>query len=247
MDNFYNLTAFNGKIYSFGMYSVHSLNQAGGASKWDVEPINSNFMSQVTVMGDKMICGRSVVNFTTDVEYLIYNDGNEWGEIPRPDTDDNNVRAIVSDGNLLVTVHHGGPVYYTTDLGENWEINEDLPSYTYPLTLVADDNYIYTAIYSPLLDDANSGVWRISKAELGVSGINAATAENGVRIEGGYIRTSGNADRIDVYSIAGENVLGASGTDCLSTSSLAPGMYVYRVISGTESFSGKFVNNPSRQ
>ena len=151
-------------------------------------------------------------------------------------------RVVDADGTV-----HGGPVYYTTDLGENWEINEDLPSYTYPLTLVADDNYIYTAIYSPLLDDANSGVWRISKAELGVSGINAATAENGVRIEGGYIRTSGNADRIDVYSIAGENVLGASGTDCLSTSSLAPGMYVYRVISGTESFSGKFVNNPSRQ
>ena len=119
----------------------------------------------MTVMGDKMICGRSVVNFTTDVEYLIYNDGNEWGEIPRPDTDDNNVRAIVSDGNLLVTVHHGGRSTTPPTLEKTGEINEDLPSYTYPLTLVADDNYIYTAIYSPLLDDANSGVWRISKAE----------------------------------------------------------------------------------
>lgn len=245
MDSFYNLTAFNGKIYCFGLYSVHSLDVANGKTTWDVEPINSNFMSSVTVMGDKLIGGRSLMNFGTDIEYLVCYDGNEWGQIPRPDTDDNNVRAILADGELLITAHHGGPVYYTNNFGESWNVTEGLPAYTYPLSLVADEKYVYTAIYSPVPTNTASGVWRIAKSELGNSGICAPTLNDALRIEGGILYAGSMADSIEIFNIAGQKVLSAVNADNVAISGLTPGVYVYMVKSGSETLSGKFATNPS--
>lgn len=241
MDSFYNLTAFNGKIYCFGLYSVHSLDVTNGKETWDVEPINSNFMSSVTVMGDMLIGGRSLMNYGTDIEYLVCFDGTEWGELPRPDTDDNNVRAILADGDLLLTAHHGGPIYVSDNLGQDWHMTEGLPPSTFPLSMVSDEDYVYAAIYSPITTNTASGVWRISKSELATAGLSDATIDSGVRIEKGVLYTGEAAESIELFNISGQRVAGAVRADSLTLSGLPSGIYVYVVRNGQTTKTGKCV------
>lgn len=240
MDNVYHLEAFKGKVYSFGMYSVHSYSPE--TKKWTALPINSNFMGSVTVMGDIMVCGRAVPNYGYDVEYLLATDGENWGAVERPDTEDNNVRALNNDGTFLFSMHHGGPMYYTDNMGASWEIADGLPEGLYPLTVYFDDEYVYSALYTPIPSETKSGLWRLAKSELKSSGVDEVTPDNASApyiAEGAII--CGATSEVTVFSISGSKVLHLEGVSRVNLELLPEGQYVYEVVTGDCRFTGKFM------
>lgn len=241
MDNFYHLEAFKGKVYAFGLYSVHAY--LPEEKKWEVLPINSNCMGSVTVMNDIMFCGRAVANYSTDVEYLLACDGEQWGAVNRPDTDDNNVRALGNDGNYLFSLHHGGPMYYSDNMGESWNVADGLPSGLYPLTLAVDEEYVYSGVYSPIPSENRSGLWRLPKSELVSTGVETVAAENGVNpiFNGASLECGSVARSISVMHPDGKVVIAENGTAYVDLSMLPKGIYIYSVDYGTHRSNGKIV------
>ncbi len=241
MDSFYKLEAYNGMVYAFGLYSVHAF--VPEEMKWKTVPINSNCMASVTVMDNKMYGGRAIMNYDVDADYILQFDDTEIGTLPRPDTDDNNIRCLSHDGSTLYSMHHGGKMYYTSDLGQSWYSAPDFKENLYPLTLSFDDEYVYTGVYSPNPKDDGSGLWRISKAELDQSGVKSVSADKALApvYDGKYLYCPRKADRITVTLIDGKMVMSVDNVAGADLSNLPEGVYVYKVDHGTSSYSGKLI------
>ena len=241
MDNFYRLEAFKGKVYAFGLYSVHAY--VPEEKKWEVLPINSNCLGSVTVMDGIMYCGRATTNYNTETEYLLASDGEQWGVVNRPDTDDNNVRALGNDGKYIFSMHHGGPMYYSDSMGESWGVADGLPNGLYPLTVASDDDYVYTAVYSPIPSEKKSGLWRLPKSELQSTGIVAVESdkESTVRFDGTSLLIGSEAKSVSVMRPDGREVFTASNVSVVDLSTLPAGIYVYSVDNGSRRSNGKIV------
>lgn len=241
MDSFYHLEAYNGMVYAFGLYSVHAY--VPEENKWLTVPINSNCMGAVTVMDNKMYGGRAIMNFDMESDYIIQFDGTELGTLPRPDTDDNNIRFLAHDGSTLYSMHHGGKMYYTSDLGQNWCAAPDFKEGLYPLTLAFDSEYVYTGVYSPNSRDDGSGLWRIAKAELDLSGVKAIGAEKAFApvYDGRTLHCPGTADHLTLTLLDGKIVMSLDDVTDADLSHLEKGVYIYKVDYGTSSYSGKLL------
>lgn len=241
MDSFYRLQAFKGKVYAFGLYSVHAY--VPEDKKWLTIPINSNCMGSVTVFGDTMICGRAVMNYYKNIEYLLACDGGNWTAINRPDTDDNNVRCLDNDGTYLYSLHHGGPMYYTADMGETWNVTGGFPEGLYPLTLSYDDEYVYSGVYSPVATETKSGLWRFPKSELKGSGIETPKVDDVfvTRFDGRSIICREMAKSVSVMLPNGKEVMTVNNTYVADLSQLPGGIYLYSVDYGTCQRNGKII------
>ncbi len=239
MDSFYNLEAYNGMVYAFGLYSVHAF--IPDEQKWRTVPINSNCMATATIMDNKMYTGRAIMNFDVNSDYVLQFDDMDISPLPRPDTDDNNIRCLSHDGSTLFSMHHGGKMYYTSDLGQSWDAAPDFKENLYPLTLAFDNEYVYTGVYSSNPNDSGSGLWRIAKAELGLSGVKALAAENALApvYDGKNLFFPRKADRLTITLIDGKTVMSLDNVTDADLSHLPEGVYVYRVDYGTSSHSGK--------
>lgn len=163
----YSLVSYNGELYAFGIYFVFRYDAANNT--WVVVRDDSNFMAINTFYQGKACFGRSIENYTYDEDFIVtLNEAGEWGALQRPDTDDNNIRAMHGDGdNLYVGMGKGG-FYYTTDGGANWGMLEtNYPGGT-PMQIRADEEYIYlTTYFDPWGDPSSaSGLWRLAKSEL---------------------------------------------------------------------------------
>lgn len=240
MDNFYHLEAYKGKVYAFGMYSIHTYSPED--KLWTALPINSNFMGSVTIFNDLMICGRAAPNYDSSYDYLLCNDGEKWRSLNRPDTNDNNVRFLASDDKFIYSLHHGGPMYYTDDMGETWNVSSNFPGELYPLTLATDDEYIYSGVYSPLASEKRAGLWRMPKSELksGVEGVRSDNMPSPV-VSGDLLQLGRTAREAAIYTADGKRVAAASKVSQLSIKGLNRGVYIYTVDYDNRSASGKFV------
>lgn len=240
MDNFYHLEAYKGKVYAFGMYSVHTYSPED--KLWTVLPINSNFMGSVTIFNDLMFCGRAAPNYGRDQDYLLCHDGESWINVNRPDTDDNNVRFLTSDDKYIYSLHHGGPMYYTDDMGETWNVSSNFPEGLYPLTLAVDSDYVYCGVYSPLAGEKRAGLWRMPKSQL-VSGVESVKSDftTAPYVIGDVLFCGCAAREVTVCCSDGKRVASARDVSEFSLSGLDSGVYVYTVDYGTRSVSGKFV------
>ena len=240
LDPVYNLVGYDGKIYSFGLYSVHTLDPAEGV--WHELPISSNCMAISVIMDDLLICGRSMPDESPSTSFLLYTDGTSWNTIDRPQTPDNNVRALHSDGNWLFAANSGGPVWYTDNFGDQWQLADGLPELLFPLTLSTDDKYLYTALYSPLPDDLLSGVWRISKEDLGIAGVELPAKENPrLSFTEDSLWSKEVLDEVTIYDLSGKTVGRYKNITSVSLSSFPKGEYIYVVKDGNKRFAGKFV------
>lgn len=241
MDNFYHLEAYKGKVYAFGLYSVHAY--VPEEKKWLTLPINSNCLASVTVMGETMICGRAMTNFDMEADYLLACDGEHWTALPRPDTDDNNVRALGNDGKYIYSIHNGGPMYYTDNMGETWNVTDPFPEFLFPLTFAHDADYVYTAVYSPIDTEEKSGLWRFPKSELKTSGVKTIEVDAPYvpRYVGSRIICGSDAKKISVMLPDGKVVMEVANVSEADLSPLPAGIYLYSVDFGNRSHSGKII------
>lgn len=168
VENIYNLTSYNGNLYATGLYLVFRYDVANNS--WEILRDDSNFMAISTIHQGLACFGRSVQNDTTDEDFIVtLNEAGEWGSLPRPDTNDNNIRAMYSEGeNLFVgmTLHK---FYYTNNNGQTWTaLDKNYPGHCTPMSILTDEDYVYLATYyDPWSgDDSACGLWRYAKSEL---------------------------------------------------------------------------------
>lgn len=240
LDNVYNLAPYNGYIYCFGLYSVHRMLPEEGI--WHEVPVESNCMSCSINYAGYLVCGRAMPNDSYNSDFLLYTDGENWKGITRPDTFDNNVRALYTDGQTIYAMNSGGPLWYTSDFGGSWNCSDSLPDYMYPLTISADDNYVYTALYSPIPEDMLSGVWRISKSELGIAGIASIPVNERfiIKVTNDSLVLSTWAESITIFDAAGKRLTETTGCNKIMTDFLPKGEYLYVVCKEGKRVSGKF-------
>ncbi|MBD5356384.1 MAG: T9SS type A sorting domain-containing protein [Bacteroides sp.] len=201
-------------------------------------------MASVTVFNDTMICGRAIMNDDAEADYLLACDGETWTAIDRPDTDDNNVRYLSNDGTYLYSVHNGGPMYYTDNMGKTWYMTEGLPEGLYPLTLAHDDDYIYSAVYSPILSETRSGLWRFPKAELKHSGVKSIMGDDNSAkpiYDGRSIVCGKQVKRVAVMLPDGKEVMSVNNVSTVDLSGLPTGIYIYCVDFGNSHYTGKVI------
>lgn len=241
LDNVYNLVAYNGKIYSFGVFTIHTFDPKEG--KWtELKDMDSNFMAVSTLLNGYLVCGRSMPNDTYNSPFLLYTDGNSWMSIDRPSTIDNNVRALHSENGVLFAANNGGPVWVTKDFGKTWLLVDGLPEFLYPLTLATDDTYLYVGVYSPIPTDYSSGVYRISKEELGIpAGITLPETEgNEVIVCQKTLLSDKVMEYAYIYDMSGKKLAEFKNVNIASLESLPHGEYIYSVIIEGKHISGRF-------
>ena len=169
------------------------------------------------------------------------------------------MRAILADGDYIFTTGPDGvsfnppgsekelelapEFFYTYDFGEHWCHAEGLPRLSYPLTLAADDEYIYASVFMPNMTDKDSGIWRLAKKELATASVDSMLAEDAlrVRVSGDRLAVSAVAESIEVFDLSGKLVTSAADASGLDVSGLESGVYIYSVNSASEHVSGKFV------
>lgn len=252
-ENIYNLVSYNGDLYAFGVYFVFRLIEE--TMQWETIRNDSNFMAISTIYKDKMCCGRSVMNESFDVPFILTLDNSgEWGELPRPEGFmDNNIRAMHAEGdNLYVGMQLSG-MYFTDNEGENWyNISDGLVKYgdeTYcsydsPLSIDSDDEYIYVAMYrNQYSDGANvSGLYRYKKAELPTSSIKSIDNRAAIISKAGnFLRISGNVEKADLYDLNGRKINAAINNSTIDLSELPSGVYIYKVQIDGKLQTGKLV------
>ncbi len=254
IDSFYKLDTSNDNLLLFGAYFVYRLNEENYT--WELLRNDSNFMGVTAHIDNKLVCGRSIMNYTDAVPFLEYttDGGSTWGELPRPEgMIDNNVRAMHSfDNNLIVGLQMGG-IYYTDNLGEAWsDISEGIPyyvspadgSYVYeiPMVITSDDEYIYMAIYDePWSEGTLSGIYRYKKSNLPVAGINATLNDNfGIYCDNNNLYLNNAAD-VTIYNINGTLVLSQPNSSEVNISNLQKGIYIYQAQINNAVVSGKFI------
>lgn len=266
VDSFYNLVEFNGQVYAFGALSVWRYNAS--EDKWEAIKVRSNFMAVSTFFGDKLVCGRAVQNDDPDTEYLVWTeDGDTWHKIsgPEPPTElglSLYVRAIHSDGQYIFTAGPDGrypdpdstipnfpykfcpDFFYTSDMGETWSYILGLPQYSFPLTLTSDDEYVYSAVYTPNTSNKDSGLWRLPKADLnstGVKQINNIVAQKGVTLSGKILKFGCEVKSVNIWDVTGSMIKCANCCSQIDLHDLPAGAYIFKTVSADGENSGKFI------
>ncbi len=166
VENIYNLVSYEGNLYAFGVYYV--FRYIPETNSWEIIRNDSNFMAISAFYKGKLCLGRSVTNFSVNSDYVVTLDAEgNWGAIPRPDTDDNNVRAMHAEGNDLFVAMAETGMYHTCDEGATWtKLEKGYPAGT-PMQIRSDKDYVYLAVYdTPWAMRSDSGLWRMAKSEL---------------------------------------------------------------------------------
>lgn len=178
VENIYNLVSYNGELYAFGVYFVFRYDAATNA--WETIASNSNFMAVSAIYQGTLCLGRSVHNDSYDADFVVtLNKDGEWGALARPETYDNNIRAMHADGKHLFVGMQYNKLYHTSNGGETWqELNKNYPSGCVPMFIRTDDKYVYLACYHSWSNE--SGLWRLEKSELEgeVEGIGNINTDN---------------------------------------------------------------------
>lgn len=248
VENIYNLTSFNGELYAFGVYLI--FRYLPETNSWEVIRDDCNFMAITTVYNDKMYAARSVMNYTTEALFVETLDTNAvWSSVPRPETDDNNIRALLAtDKGLFVGMAMNG-LYYTPNEGASWfTLNNGVPynsgsSFT-PMSFATDEEYVYLAAYEPPYSSTgNSGLYRFALKDLpSTTGIETATAEtDAAHFNGSVLTFSANAQQAAVYDLSGRMAsVNVSGNN-IDVQHLTPGTYIYKANIDGRTISGKFL------
>lgn len=257
VENIYNLVSLNGKLYAFGVYCVYQLNETD--MTWTKVRTDSNFMAVSAFAGGKLYCGRSVMNQTENAAFLeATTDGQTWETVKRPEgLIDNNVRAMFGEGNLLVAAMQSTGIYCTNNGGEQWfDISRGMPDYVdgepngyylSPLTLAADKDFLYVAVYdTPENAKRNaSGIYRMRKAllptETGIETVQADETDVRMSRDGQSLLLPEGTTHAVVYDMAGRTVQTAEGAALISMKNLPKGTYVYQIKAGGRTLQGKFV------
>lgn len=205
VENIYNLVSYEGNLYAFGVYFVFKY--IPETNSWETIRSDSNFMAISTIYKGKLCLGRSVENYTIEEDFLVTLDPEgQWGAVPRPDTDDNNVRAMYADGDDLFVGMAKNGCYYTNNEGASWsKLNKRYPGGV-PMQLRTDKDYVYLAVYDL---GSNSGLWRLAKSELpdntdGIDHVNVdATPANVYDLTGRRVESDLNPG---VYIVNGKKV-----------------------------------------
>ncbi len=182
----YGITQQNGHILVMGLYYVYEYDAK--KDSWKIVRNDSNLMAIHCHHKGWLYCGRSMPNDGVDVKFLeVTEDGEEWIPTGRPDTEDNNVRALGSNQVVLVAGLQSTGLYYSTDDGYSWEAMDidGLPlrypgqaSLTSqkltPLSIEFDDQYVYVAFFGDN-PQTESGVWRYPISKLDLAAIQQIT------------------------------------------------------------------------
>lgn len=246
VENIYNLVSYNGELYAFGVYFV--FRYLPDTNSWEVLRDDSNFMAISAFYGGKLCLGRSVMNYTTEDDFVTTLDKNgEWGRIDHPTgTDDNNIRAMFGDAKGLYVGMASGKFYYTND-GKGWrEKSEGLPANITPMNIQVDNDYIYLAAYQdPYASTPHSGIHRIRRAALPLAtGIeHAQTADNAVQFNGQSLIFNGKAQQTTIYDLNGRSTSINTSGNTVNIDGLSPGVYLYRSIINGKVVTGKFQKN----
>ena len=213
----YCLNEYDDVIYGFGAYSIFKFDivEFDADNILEVwEPLSdaSNFMTQVTNLGNKMVAGRGINNADLDTPFLFTStNGIDWeGVTGRPQIwnaedeeyvplKENYVSALGTYHNpenggsylLAMTQHYG--VYSSTDMGATWaDFSDGLPLDLWPnrYLLTHDDTYVYAAIFG-LETDKASGIYRFPLSEIPATelGIETVVADEVISTE--YFDLSG--------------------------------------------------------
>lgn len=248
VENIYNLTSFNGELYAFGVYLI--FRYLPEANSWEVIREDCNFMAITSVYNGKMYGGRSVMNYTTEAPFIETLDTDTvWGAVPRPETDDNNIRALLAcDKGLFVGMGTSG-MYYTSDEGAGWTtLNNGIPyntgySFT-PMAIAVDDEYVYLAAYEPpYASTTNSGLYRYPiKALPNTTGIKTVGAgEQTPQFDGFTLMLAPGTQQAAIYDMSGRMApVNVSGNN-IDVQHLTPGTYIYRINVNGQTVTGKFL------
>lgn len=168
VENIYNLVSYNGNLYAFGVYYVFRYDAA--SNSWETIRTDSNFMSVSAFYQGSVCFGRSVMNDSYEADFIVtLNEAGEWGALPRPETYDNNVRAMFGEGEHLFVGMQMTGFYYTNNAGQTWKkLEKNYPASCTPMAIRTDENYVYLACYQTPWADTwrDSGLWRMAKSEL---------------------------------------------------------------------------------
>ena len=249
MDNFYNMVSFKGKLYAFGMVNVYEYDET--ANDWFVLRGDSNFMAVSTIFKDKLYCGRSVMNETTEIPFLeCTSDGEDWVEVPRPENQiDNNIRALASDDkNIYVGLQSRG-IYYTPDAGQTWvNISKGLPNmnpenkdlYLSPLKFAVTDEFLYVVLYDdPMSPLRRSGLYRYPKKNL-PTGVENVVADQQIFVDGDVLFV-GQAEQVAIYDLSGKQCNVVVNNGRVDLKALSKGCYLYQVTVNGQQQGGKFL------
>lgn len=208
-------------------------------------------MAVSTIFDDKLVCGRSVMNYTDQVGFLEYTvDGIQWDDVKRPyGVLDNNIRAIASDSQNIYAGLQNGGMWVTSSFGESWTfVSNGLPGdlsighYTTMVDIDVTDEYIYATIYEPHFNDApSSGLYRFAKADLPGSNVEKISPDNHrVFLKENYLYIE-NADEIQIMSVNGFAIGEKQRAEKIDISNLATGVYIYKATVDNKMVAGKFV------
>lgn len=171
VENIYNMVSYNGDLYAFGVYMIFKY--LPEENSWELIREDSNFMAVSTFYQGMLCTARSVMHDGEDIPFIETLDENGvWGELPRPETVDNNIRALYADGKDLVVGMAMSGLYYTDDAGATWyKLDDGIPyasgTYFTPMYFQSDENFIYLAAYEPdFATTENSGLYRLAKTDL---------------------------------------------------------------------------------
>lgn len=170
VENIYSIASYEGNLYAFGVYLV--FRYIPETNSWETLRDDSNFMAISTTYQGILCLGRSLPNFSWDEDFIVtLNPSGEWGALPRPETDDNNVRAMHADGEHLFVGMSATGLYHTNNQGATWsKLEKGYPGGT-PMQIRTDKEYVYLATYdSPWSTSGISGLWRMALSELSAAG-----------------------------------------------------------------------------
>lgn len=178
----YGITEYKGHIFAMGLYYVYEYDAV--KDTWKIVRDDSNLMAIHCTHNGKLYCGRSMPNDTYTQRFLeVTNDGVNWFASGRPDSEDNNVRAMGSNGKYIVVGLQSTGILYSPDDTETWyDMDKDgLPlrfpgnaslkdQKLTPMAIEFDNDYVYVAFFgdSPL---TAPGVYRYPISEINAVGI----------------------------------------------------------------------------
>ena len=239
--------SYNGDLFAYGVYFVFKY--LPETNSWEVIRNDSNFMAESTIYQGKLCTGRSVMNDNVNTPFIItYDENGEWGELPRPETIDNNIRVMYASGDDLFIGMQTTGLYYTDNAGETWyTLNEGIPYYygTYftPMQFQSDEEYIYLAAYEPPFATTKySGIYRLSKKDLptydGIKDI--ASAERAI-YNGKSLIFSSEIENVTICDMNGRTMQMEFSGNSVNVEKLQRGVYIYTAVVNGERVTGKFV------
>lgn len=254
LDTYYDMAVNNDEILLFGVYMIYRYDIEN--DKWILLRNDSNFMGVPVTYGNKLICGRGIINYDMNASFLEYTEdgGRTWGTLPRPEGEANNaIRTTATDQvNLYVGIQMG-EMYYTKDLGENWTIISDGLPYTvnpehgtkvyeHVVSLDLDSDYLYVAVYDePWSGSTLSGVYRYKISELPQASVGTITNDAHKVFFNDNNLCLARPANIAIYNITGALVSASNNCNCLNLDNLANGVYIYEICDANTRTTGKFI------